>query len=143
MSLDGDASVMQMRAYESVGTDTWTTTTGGFSNWNERIHSFLLKKKKKKKKGHALSQWNHSVAEYSALVSLSLFILPFNYYTVELPVLIRSAKWPDIHTRTSWRFDGQTCYMSDDIIHKFVKFSSFKFKKNTYWRLMICIFDKI
>lgn len=52
----------------------------------------------------------------SALVSLSLFILPFNYYTVELPVLIsRSTKWQDIHARTPWRFDGQsvTCRMAN------------------------------
>lgn len=38
---------MQMRAYESVTSDTWTATADGFSNWNRRIHFFTKKKKKK------------------------------------------------------------------------------------------------
>lgn len=93
------------------------------------------KKKEKKKKEHALSQWNHSVAEYSALVSLSLFILPFNYYTVELPVLIRALRNDQIyvHGYTSWR---------TNMLHVgFVKFFSFKFKKKKKKKRLLTIND--
>lgn len=80
---------MQMRAYESVTSDTWTATADGFSNWNRKIHFFT---KKKKKKECYICARNQTSSLVSILYQFLLFILPFSYYAVELSTLLYVAR---------------------------------------------------